>query len=34
MHADFTWVQWLAVLAAAGLFAYLLYALFHAEDLS
>ncbi|OGT88350.1 MAG: K+-transporting ATPase subunit F [Gammaproteobacteria bacterium RIFOXYA12_FULL_61_12] len=34
MHLDFTWIHWLAGLAAAGLFLYLLYALFNAEELS
>lgn len=34
MAADLTWVHWLAGLVAIGLFLYLLYALFNAEELS
>ena len=34
MGANHSWIYWLAGLSVAGLLAYLLYALFHAEDMS
>lgn len=34
MIADLAWIYWLAGLATIGLFFYLLYALFNAEEVS
>ncbi len=34
MGADHAWIYWLAGLTVVGLLGYLLYALFHAEDMT